>query len=77
MKPRALVWLPVLAAMTPFIHAEEQVRWLVSYEGKAAPEWTVRGEPSALLADGALMLVDTSKEGGGSFRAEWKPEADS
>ncbi len=74
---KSLFLVVALTAMVQVVFAEAEVRWVVEYEGKdvpAAPGWSVVGKPDASVADGVLVLGDAAKDGGGSFRAWWKPE---
>lgn len=54
--------------------AEEDIRWLVEYDGKsvpAAPGWTSHGSPAAEVKGDELQLQDNATESDGFFRAAW------
>lgn len=60
--------------------ADENIRWLVEYEGSKLPAapWSAQGKPEAEIADGALKLADSSIKDFGFYRAEFPaPDADS
>jgi photosystem II stability/assembly factor-like uncharacterized protein len=69
--------LLALAALTSFaIAADEEIRWLVNYDGAALPDeavWKSEGKVNATFQDGALRLVDDDA-GFGNYRARWKAE---
>lgn len=55
--------------------ADEDITWLVQYEGTALPgaSWVGTGEPRAEIKDGALRLTDDSP-GVGYYSAAWKAQ---
>ncbi|MBL9131422.1 MAG: exo-alpha-sialidase [Verrucomicrobiaceae bacterium] len=58
------------------LHAED-VRWLVTYDGKTTPAapWIATGAPKAQIEADGLRLTDDDKEFA-NFRAMWKPDAE-
>ncbi|MBI4664332.1 MAG: exo-alpha-sialidase [Verrucomicrobia bacterium] len=73
----------VLVILTSSMEAaEDNIIWLVEYDGKATPQeqgWKPIGKlaASAQIVDGALRIADDSAEEMGAFRATWKPEPSS
>ncbi len=61
-----------LGLATSFGAAEEPVRWLLTYEGKAPPAepWVATGEPKAAVEGEGLRLTDDSAEFA-FFQAPW------
>ncbi len=59
------------------LRADDEVEWLVVYDGKSLPSapWSAVGEPEAELVADGLHLAD-SGDGFGHYRAEWRPEGD-
>ena len=71
----SLILLATFFATLRLLHAaDDGITWLVQYDGKSLPAspWTSIGKPSAKFADGALHLIDDSKEDMAAFEAEWK-----
>src|SRR5690349_4004790 len=64
----------VIAAASLFA-ADEDITWLVQYEGKALPAapWVGAGELRADIEDGALRLTDDGP-GVGYYSAAWKAQ---
>ena len=61
-----------------FVHAgDENITWLVNYEGKALPDstWTSIGAVNAQLEAEGLRLADDGKDFG-HYRAAWKANPD-
>jgi hypothetical protein len=59
--------------------ADDNVKWLVAYEGKAlpaAPQWTLQGGSTVRsnVIDGALHIADDAKEDFCCFRAAWEAD---
>ncbi|MBI4664336.1 MAG: exo-alpha-sialidase [Verrucomicrobia bacterium] len=58
---------------------EDNITWLLRYEGKSLPQehgWKPVGKlaANARIVDGALRVADDSAEEMGAFRAAWKPQ---
>lgn len=64
-----------MAAAARLFAADEDITWLVQYEGKALPaaSWFSIGEPRANIEDGALRLTDDGP-GVGYYSAAWKAQ---
>jgi hypothetical protein len=67
--------IPLVLVAT--LHADEDIDWLVVYDGKSLPTspWTAVGEPNATLGEEGLHLDDDGA-GFGHYRAEWQPDGD-
>ncbi|MDB6117678.1 MAG: hypothetical protein JWO08_1459, partial [Verrucomicrobiaceae bacterium] len=54
---------------------DKDITWLVNYDGKALPEapWKAEGKVNAKIEDGALHVIDDSKDMG-DYRMNWKAE---
>jgi len=58
---------------------EEDITWLVTYEGTSLPQeqgWSTVGSlaANARIVDGALRIIDESSEEMGAFRMTWTPD---
>jgi len=64
-----------MAAAASLFAADEDITWLVQYEGKALPAapWVGTGELHAKIEDGALRLTDDGP-GVGYYSAAWKAQ---
>lgn len=74
---RLLLFTFLSAGFCLALHAaEDDIRWLVSYEGKTlpGPEWKATGNPKASLQADGLRLADDSSETG-CYRATWTPQS--
>jgi hypothetical protein len=66
---------------TAFAAADDDITWLLTYDGKTLPQtqgWTPVGDLASgyRVVDGALRIADDSPEKLGCFRATWKPDPD-
>lgn len=70
---RPLLLSTLLLPLTSLHAADEDITWLVEYDGKALPAapWTAVGTPDAKMENGALRLSDMGREFG-HYRAAWK-----
>ena len=67
----------ILSCWVPPAFAQEDITWLIQYDGKSipGPAWTALGNPVANLEDGSLRLTTAETENG-SYRATWTPVPD-
>ncbi len=65
--------MTILSSATLATAANDEIRWLVQYDGKSLPAapWTAVGKPNAQHQDRTLHLSDDSKDDLGAFESEW------
>ena len=76
---RGLLIVCALAGVSGRAEDNSDIRWLVHWDGKSvpgAPAWSAEGSPETKVVDNGAVLVDSSKDQFGFFRAGWKPEPD-
>ncbi len=75
MKFRIPLLLCLASCLT--LRAEDDIHWLINYDGKALPDstWTAIGKPNAKLEADGLRLTDDGKEFA-HYRAAWKASTD-
>ncbi len=68
-----LAAVALLAPAATLLAADEDVTWLIQYDGSVlpGPDWKAAGTVQATIEEGALRLVDDSAEFG-HYRAAWK-----
>lgn len=78
MTPKLAALLAILPVFRLACAADDDIRWLVHYDGKALPDatWTATGNVNAKIVDGALHLVDDSATETGCYRTAWKADPD-
>lgn len=71
MTPGAAALLIFAIIIAP-VHSAE-VDWLIEYEASTVPSapWQAKGQPVALIEDGALLLADEMNQAPAYFEAEW------
>lgn len=74
--PRSGLFAVLLASAGP-LGAADDIRWLVTYDGKTTPAapWSATSAPKAQIEADGLRLTDDDKEFA-NFRAVWKPDAE-
>ncbi|MEY4941600.1 MAG: hypothetical protein RIQ93_3335, partial [Verrucomicrobiota bacterium] len=62
----------------PALAADDDINWLVHYDGKSAPQtqgWQLVGAGATVSgSDGTLRILDDSTTAMGAFRAGWRAD---